>query len=154
MDVPTTRTPAAGVTSRNATGDGITVIVAVAVFPSTVQLATALPTCCAAIAPLAPIVATVGSEIVHEREVETTTPRESRATQLSGAIEPSSSVAVDGDIWIVLARPSPTPVTEPCTPAPDPPPSLQPNATATERLRRGTTASRGLLSRSITVPAD
>jgi hypothetical protein len=47
---------------------------------------------------LAPTVATLGSEIVHEGEVETTTPRESKATQLSGAIEPSSTVALDGEI--------------------------------------------------------
>jgi len=69
-----------------------------AVFPSMVQLATALPACCATTEPPVLTVATVGSVMDQERELETTTPRESRAKQVNAAIDPSSSVAVEGEI--------------------------------------------------------
>jgi hypothetical protein len=100
--------PAPGLTSTKATGEAATLIVAVAVFPSTVQLATALPALIAVTVPSEPIVATLGSELVHERVLETETSRESNALQLSFEPAPSSSDVVAGLTWMFAATPPPT----------------------------------------------
>ncbi len=77
--VPTTMASAPGVTSRKVTGVSMTVTRELAALPSTTQLAIVLPPRLPVTLPVASIVATPGSAIVHEGVVDTTTPRESSA---------------------------------------------------------------------------
>jgi hypothetical protein len=82
----------------NATGDGTTLIVAIAVLPSIEQVATVLPARWPVMTPFSPTEATFSSEIVQVRDVDTTTPRESSAVQVNGVVTPSSTEVSAGVI--------------------------------------------------------